>query len=281
MKKAINAWAFPGTMTFAQIFDTAKKYGFEAIELNFDPVGSGNHCLSFDTTSEEIAQIKALIKESGIEVESISSSMYGRVGAFASKEAEKRDEAISVLKKHLQLARDIGANSILVVPHIAKGLRLKECFDNTIEVFRSLKEDIASYGVKIGLENVWNCFFSSPYDIQYVLDGIDDENVGLYFDLGNMVEFADTDWWVDAVGKYVVKVHVKDFKRANGYRSGGSFCDLLEGDLDWKSAIPKLAKYYDGPLTAELSQGSRDADEFYPKLSRALDEIIAMSKLGG
>lgn len=278
MKKSINAWTFPAEMDFEQIFDTAKKYGFEAIELNLDPPGCGNHCLSVETTADDIAKIRRLIKESGITVESISSSMYGRIGAFASRESEKREEAINMLRKHLQLARDIGADSILVVPHIGAGLRLKESFDNTIEVFRSLKSEIAEYGVRIGLENVWNCFFSSPYDIQYVLDAIDDDNVGLYFDLGNMVEFADTDWWVDAVGKYVVKVHVKDFKRAKGYRSGGNFCDLLEGDLNWEATMPLLAKYYDGPLTAELSQGKRDADEFYPKLSDALDKIIAMAK---
>lgn len=274
MKKAINAWAFPAEMTFAQIFETAKKYGFEAIELNLDPPGISKHALSVETTEAEIKEIKELIKSSGITVESISSSMYGRVSAFANKEPE----AVNILKKHLSLARDIGADSILVVPHIGKGMRLKESFDNTIEVFRSLKDEIAEYGVKIGLENVWNCFFSSPYDIKYVLDGINDKNVGLYFDIGNMIEFADADWWIDSIGKYIVKVHVKDFKRTKGYRSGGNFCDLLEGDLNWQAAIPMLTKYYDGPMTAELSQGQREADEFYPKLSQALDQIIAMAK---
>lgn len=276
MKKSINAWAFPPSMTFAEIFETAKKYGFEAIELNLDAPGSGNHCLSVETTEDEIKEIRALIKSYDITVESISSSMYGRVAAFAC--LEKKDEAIAVLRRHLQLARDIGADSILVVPKVGEGLRLKESFENTINVFRSLKDEIAEYGVKVGLENVWNCFLSSPYDIKYVLDAIDDENVGLYFDLGNMVEFADTEWWIDTVGKYIVKVHVKDFKREKSYRSGGKFCDLMEGDLNWETVMPKLAKYYDGPMTAELSQGSRDADEFYPKVAGALDKIIALAK---
>lgn len=275
MKKSINAWTFPAELTFVDIFEMAKKYGFEAIELNLDPPGSGNHCLSVETTDAEIQEIKELISRYGITVESISSSMYGRVNAFAS---EDHDEAVSILRKHLQLARDIGADSILVVPHIGNGMRLKESFDNTIKVFRSLKDEIAEYGVKIGLENVWNCFFSSPFDIRYVLDGIDNENVGLYFDLGNIVEFADTEWWIDSIGKYIVKVHVKDFKRAVNYRSGGSFCDLLEGDLHWDEVIPLLAKYYDGPMTAEVSMGGKEADEFFPKLSDALDKIIAMAK---
>ena len=275
MKKSINAWAFPPEMTFSEVFEAAKKYGFEAIELNFDPVGS-KHCLSVETTEEEIKEIKSLIASSGVAVESISSSMYGRVPAFACR--EKRNEAIEVLKRHLQLAHDIGADSILVVPHIGEGLRLKESLDNTIEAFRSLKDEIAHFGVKVGLENVWNCFFSSPYDIKYVLDAIDDDNVGLYFDMGNMVEFADTEWWIDTVGKYIVKVHVKDFKRTSGYRTGGNFCDLMEGDLNWESAMPKLAKYYDGPLTAELSRGDRDADEFYTKISDSLDKIISLVK---
>lgn len=277
MKKSINAWTFPEHMTFEDIFKEAKKYGFQAIELNFDKVGRGPHSLTFQTTKEDIDEIKSLIEKYEISVESVSSSMYGLAGAFGDSSEEKRNEAVATLKHHLWLAKNIGADSILVVTKVAPGQRLLESMDNTIATFRSLKDVIAKSGVKIGLENVWNCFFSSPFDIKYVLDGIGDPNVGLYFDMGNMVEFADTEWWIDSVGKYIVKVHVKDFKRAKGYRSGGVFCDLLEGDLNYDAAMPLLAKYYNGPLTAEVSSGGRKADEFYPKLSSALDKIIEMA----
>ena len=277
MKKSINAGAFPSEMTFEDIFKEAKEYGFEAIELTVSSGNKSKHTFNHETTEETFAEVKSLKAKYGIDVQSVSSGLYWSSGAFASENPEKREEALKILRTQLRCASGIGAEAILVVTNIDNEIGLKRSFDNTIEVFRSMKDEIAASGVKVGIENVWNGFFSSPYDIKYVLDGIDDPNVGLYFDMGNVVEFADTDWWIDMIGKYIVKVHVKDFKRTKAYRSGGAFCDLLEGDLNWEKAMPLLAKYYDGPLTAEISQGDRSADEFYPELSSALDKIIEMA----
>lgn len=276
MKKSINAWAFPAEMTFEDIFKMAKDYGFEAMELNVDAVGANKHSFNYETTDETLAEVKALTVKYGIDVQSVSTGLYWSCGAFASENTEKRNEALKVLRTQLRCASAIGADGILVVTCVDNEIGLKKSFENTIEVFKSLKDEIAASGVRVGLENVWNNFFSSPMDAKYVLDGIGDKNVGIYFDIGNMIEFSEAEWWIDIIGEYIVKVHIKDFKRNGGCHAGGTFCKLLEGDVNWDVAIPKLAKYYDGPMSAELFPAAgTDMDEFLTEISEALTKIIA------
>lgn len=279
MKKSINAWAFSDEMTFEDIFKKAKEYGFEAIELNVDAVGANKHSFNYDSTDADFNKVIALTKEYGIEVQSVSTGLYWSTGAFASENQAKKDEAIRVLRTQLRCAKAIGANAILVVTCVDAEIGLKKSFENTINVFRSLKDEIDASGVKVGLENVWNGFFSSPMDAKYVIDAIGNKNVGMYFDIGNMIEFSEAEWWLDIIGQYIVKVHIKDFKRAgDACHNGGTFCKLLEGDVNWAVAIPKLkATGYDAAMTAELfPDENTNFNEFYSEISSALDKILAI-----
>lgn len=281
MKKSINAWAFPADMDFEQVLKTAKEYGFEAVEFNVDEPGKSLHSFSLNTTDEELAKVKALIEKYGIEVQSVSTGLYWTIPPFASKNEEDRAQALKVLRKQIYCAKAIGAEAILVVTSVDKEIGLKASFDNTIAVFRSLKDEIAQSGIKIGLENVWNNFFSSPMDVRYVLDGINDKNVGIYFDMGNVIEFSETDWWLDVIGNDIVKIHIKDFRRNyNATHSGGEFCALLEGHTNYKKAMPVLKSFgYDGAITVELfPKPDVDFYEFLTKASKSAGEIIAMAK---
>ena len=262
----------------------AKKHGFDAIELNVDEVGESKHAFSFDTTADELAEVLALSKKHNIKVHGVSSSLYWKYGAFACQNEEKRDEAIKIIRTQLRCAKALGAGAILVVTCIDDEIGLKASFDNTIKVFRSLKSEIAESGVKVGLENVWNQFFMSPYDVKYILEEIDDENVGMYFDVGNMIEWHKAEWWVDVIGKNIVRVHIKDFKNNNGFHSGGDCTKLLEGEVNFEALLPKLAKVYDGPLTAEFFQneihpeGDIPDDDFIKEIAVPMDKVMEMAK---
>ena len=47
------------------------------------------------------------------------------------------------------------------------------------------------FGVSIALENVWNNFLLSPLELARYIDEFEDPNIGSYFDVGNVVRFAD------------------------------------------------------------------------------------------
>lgn len=279
MKRSINAWAFPKDMTFEDIFREAKEKGFECIELNVDAVGANAHSFNFDTTDKVFAEVNELKAKYGIGVESVSTGLYWIYGTFAHEDEKKLGEALKILRTQLKCAKAIGAEAILVVTSPDTELGLERSFDNTVKVFRSLKDEISEYGVKIGIENVGNNFFTSAVDYKCLIEAIGDKNVGMYFDVGNMMDYSYPEWWIDFIGEYIVKIHVKDYKRNGGCHSGGGFCKLLEGDVNWDTVAPLLAKYYDGPVTAEVNcPADMEFGEFLASVNTAVGTIISKAK---
>ncbi|MBE6650043.1 MAG: sugar phosphate isomerase/epimerase [Ruminococcaceae bacterium] len=276
MKRSINAWAFPKNMTFEEIFKLAKDSGFEAIELNVDAVGANAHSFNFNTTDEVFDEVNALKEKYGIEVQSVSTGLYWIYGTFAHEDEAKLGEALRIIRTQLKCAAAIGAEAILVVTSPVKELGLERSFDNTVRVFKSLKDEIAASGVKVGIENVGNNFFTSAMDYKYLIEAIGDENVGMYFDVGNMMAYSCPEWWIDIIGKYILKIHVKDYKRNGGCHTGGGFGRLLKGDINWDVLSPLIAKYYDGAITAEVTMTADDtAEEFFSYTNEAIKTIIA------
>ena len=104
MIRAINAWAFPGEMTFEEVFKKAKEHGFEGIELNMDALipEAGNHCFSCNSTEEDFQKVRELIARYGIEVQSLACSTYWNKAMFGSSDPEKKNFAIGVRIEHKQ-----------------------------------------------------------------------------------------------------------------------------------------------------------------------------------
>lgn len=275
MKRSINAWAFPETWDFEKVFDTAKKLGFECIELNVDLDG-GAHSFTYASDEKVYAEVRELINKYGVKVESVSTGAYWSTPAFGSADPAKSAEAVKVMRKQIEVARGIGADTILVVTSLDAEAGYNKSFENTIKVFRDMEDEIKEKGINIGIENVWNQFFLSPHDAKYVLDAINNPYVGIYFDAGNMLEFGCPEWWIETIGNYIKKVHIKDFKKSSSYHLGGEWCALFEGDADFESLIPALkAVGYDGPVSAELfNDGSKTPEDFLGEIADAMKKII-------
>jgi len=74
------------------------------------------------------------------------------------------------------------------------------------------------------------------------------------------------------LGTRIKRVHFKDFRREPGGLAG--FCDLLQGDVNYRTVIAALRKIrYKGPVTLETFSRT-DAD--LEKESAAMDRILAM-----
>lgn len=278
MKKSINAWAFPDSYDFEAVFKKANELGFECIELNVDLDGGG-HSFTYASDETTYAKVRELIKQYGVEVQSVSTGAYWSCGPFGSDDPEKAAEAVKVMRKQIEVARGIGADTILVVTSLDEKAGYKKSMENTIKLFKSMKKEIKKAGINIGIENVWNQFLLSPMDAKYIIESINNPLVGIYFDAGNMIEFGRPEWWIEIIGKYIKKVHIKDFKKANGYHSGGTWCGLWEGDADFESLIPTLqAAGYDGPISAELFNSTRDVDEFLAEVYTGVEKVLSFAK---
>ena len=277
MKKSINAWTFPKSYTFDECLEAAKKAGFDAVEFNLDAVGvDSNHAFTLETDEGQIKAVAEKAEALGIKLVSVSSSLHN--GIWSKTDPETVDYREKVLKKQLRIAQLLGADAILLVPGGMKdGMLLSEARANSVASLKKMIPAIKESGITVGLENVWNGFFLSPYDMVSFLSDLDSDAFALYFDLGNMVAFSNSEYWCDIVAPYITKIHIKDYKRNGGINSGGSFCQLLEGDLDFKAAMKMLKKHgFDGYMTAEVGKSDPDmSDSDYFASIAAAEDVIA------
>lgn len=272
MKKSLNAWTLEGHLSFEESFAAVKNAGFDGIELNLD--GSGAHSLTLDTTEETYAEIRALSEKYALPVVSISTSQGGQLGT---DNPEVKAQMKKVLFKQIEAAKALGASGVLTVPGgMSATVTLDAARRNSIAFLKEIKPEIEASGIIVGVENVWNGFFLSPYDMVSFIDEVDSPAVGAYFDAGNMLAFSVPEYWVEVIGSRIKFVHVKDYKRNGGLNSGGTWRDITHGSANWAAIIPELKKAgFDGYLTGEVfNDGSVPFPDYYAKVANEIGSII-------
>lgn len=276
MKKSINAWSFPQSYTSEDVIDTAKKYGFDAVEFNVELPGCDFlSSFTLDTPDERVAEVGRYAKENGIELIGVSSSMQGVWADTARETVELRER---MLRKMLSVATILGTDTILLAPGGMKdGMLLDQSRKNSIASLKSVAPIIRESGIKAGIENIGNFFFMSPYDVVSFLRELDEDVYYSYLDLGNMLAYSKSEYWADVIAPYIVRIHIKDLKRFEYSKYGGVPCDLLRGDWDYKATMRALKQHgFDGHLTAEVKKFNPEQsdDEYFKAVSDAEDVII-------
>ena len=273
MKKSLNAWSVESTLDMEQTFRAVAEAGFDGIELNVDRPGAP-HGLSMQTTKEDYAFIRDLIQKYALPVVSISTSLSGGMSGIP----EKHEQYRQLLRKQLEAAQELGASGILTVPGgMNTGISLATARRISIDFYQQMKQEIEASGIFVGLENVWNGFFLSPYDMTSMLEQIDSSAIGAYFDAGNMIAFSTSEYWVEVLGKWIGCVHVKDYLRNGDINSGGKWTDITHGSANWQAIIPALRNTgFDGYLTGEVFKSDPDISyaEYYRKVAGEIAQII-------
>ena len=230
MKKAINAWSMDGALTFEQSFAAAKKAGFDGIELNVDAPGSP-HSLTMDTTEHELGKIASLSEKYALPVVSISTSLYG--GKLGGAAEEENEFAKTLMLHQIRCAKALGAGAVLTVPGAdLSRVSMKQCRARAIALLSDAAEEVEASGITVGLENVWNGFFMSPFDMRE----IGSPRIRAYFDVGNVAAFSYSEHWIEVLSDLICRVHVKDY-RSNGLNCGGDWADLLNGSVRWENVM--------------------------------------------
>ncbi len=279
MLKSISYWSFPKVNGNPCPIETAmrlaKDYGYDAIELTCDLNGP----LNPDTTHKECSRWRDAADKIGIALQSVASGMCWSFSP-TDNAAEVRKQSILLQKAALDRCAWLGAQTLLHVPGAIvipwnpsyKPVKYDVALKRAAEAVTELGEHAASLGIELGVENVWNGLFYSPVEFASFIDSFENPAVGVYFDIGNILNHQQ--WpphWIEILGKRIKRIHVKDFKCSVGNLSG--FCDLCDGDVPWAETIKALrAIGYEKTLTAEMGA----TDDVLPKTSKALDKILAM-----
>ena len=278
MKKSINAWSVDKSICFEDMFCRVKTAGFDGIELNIDSENNSAHSLALSSSKKQLDEIKILSEKYNLPVVSISTSLFG--SNMGSAQQHERKTAQSLIIKQLEYAEKLGATGILIVPGgLSENVSLQTARENSLKTILDIKTEIEDIGIFVGVENVWNRFFMSPYDMCRFIDELDSAYIGAYFDVGNVVEFSDPENWIEILGGRIGKVHVKDFKRRNGVYSGGEWVDLLSGSVNWTKVVSALKiAGFTGYLTAEVEKTNplQTQNEFCTMVASELENIICM-----
>lgn len=268
-----------------------KEAGFEGMESN-----------GWNVTPEKAAEGRKIAESLGMQIHSVLRGWTN----FNSDDAEKVADEIQGVATGLRATAAYGGDALLLVPCRIGGMEIPKAHEFDIEfdettghVARVVQGDNAPYqeyikaqnhatdstrraveklipvaeetGVAIALENVWNNLWVKPKLFANFIASFDSPQVQCYYDIGNHVKYAKPEQWIQALGKLIVKIHVKDFSVDQNAARGGSFVNIREGDVNWPSVRKELdAIGYNGWMTIEGS-GELSLEE----RNKRLDLIIA------
>lgn len=268
MKKGINEeFGIPVEMrkNREKEFAAIAGAGFDGVEL----------CYDGKFTDSELAELNSLRAKYKIDVLSLV-SMHLWTYQLSSNNESDREKGKEIVKSMILDAKALGADTVLVVPGaVTESVSYVEAYNNAFKSLSELKPFIKEHKIYVGVENVWNKFLITPFEMRDFIDKLDCEYIGSYFDAGNVLVNSWPQYWVEVLGSRIKKVHIKDFKRSVGNIEG--FVDLMEGDMEWDKLMASLrAVGYDDYITVEVPFYKYAPEKFLRDVSTSLDAIFAL-----
>jgi L-ribulose-5-phosphate 3-epimerase len=277
MKKGINIWSFRAGTSVKECILMAKEAGFQGIELALAETGE----VSLESSKKELLELKNFAFENILEIPSLATGLYWSY-SLTSENKTNRDKAKDIVKKQLETAAILGADTILVVPGAvgvdfisgSEVVSYDKAYDNALEALTELKTTAESYNVSIGIENVWNKFLLSPLEMRNFIDTVNSPFVGSYFDVGNVLYSGYPEQWIRILGKRIKKLHFKDYRRSVGTLSG--FVDLLAGDVDYPEVMRALQEigYNDYAFGEMIPNYTHHTNQIVFNTSNSMDIIL-------
>ena len=248
--------------TVREKFELARDAGFDGVELD-SPSG-----LDLDEVIEARDAVDIAIP--GV----VDSAHWGK--PFNHPDESVRAEGRAALETAIRDCKRVGGSTVLVVPAVVrKGMSYADAYRLSQKEIGKLLPLAEELGVAIAFENVWNNFLLSPLEAARYVDEFESDHVGWYFDVGNIVNYAWPEQWIDALGARILKLDVKEFSRSKRDNEGlwkGFGVEIGEGDCDWPAVREALDRIgYRGWASAEVGGGGA---ERLADIARRMDQVL-------
>ena len=253
MKTGVSFFTFGPECEILEASRQSAAAGYDGVELVLSEAGP----LNMKTSEKSLLSLRREIGNMGLSVCSVGAWNLWEYN-LAGTDRKAAEHARDIVKKQIECAAALGADTVLVVPgwvgtNFALGvIPYDVAYDNARQALAGLAPFAAGAKVSIGIENVWNKFLLSPLEFRRFLDEINSPFVGAYFDVGNIIYIGYPDQWIRILGsRHIKKVHFCDCR---GEQAGlGMFVDLFEGDVDFEAVMKALREIgYDDWATVEL-----------------------------
>src|SRR5712691_8048598 len=257
IKKGVWFEMLPAKLSTADRFKLARDVGFEVAQVPTEP------------DQRKAEEIKRAAEAANIRIDSVMNMDHWKYPLSSSDRAVV-EKSLAGMRTSLHNAKLWGSDAVLIVPAVVNPqTSYRDAWTRSQKEIRSLIPLAEELKVVIAIEEVWNKFLLSPLEMVQYLGEFHSPWVQAWFDVGNVVLYGYPQDWIRTLGKRIVKVHLKDFKRTeNGY----AWVNLGDGDVDWPAVRRSFSDIgYAGSVIAELDQG----DETYLRdVSRRIDRLL-------
>ncbi len=247
----------PASLSFADRFKLAHDVGFDVVQAPTTP----------DEHSAE--EIKKAAESSGLRVDSVMNMDHWQY-PLSSSDPAVVEKSLAGMRTSLHNAKVRGCDAVLLVPAVVNPQTpYRDAWTRSQQQIRKLIPLAEEIKVVIAIEEVWNKFLLSPIEMNAYIQEFQSPWIKAWFDVGNVLLYGYPQDWIRTLGKSIVKVHLKDFKRKEG---GYAWVNLGDGDVDWPAVRAAFAEIgYAGSVIAELEPG----DEAYLRdVSRRIDRLL-------
>ncbi len=263
IKKAVKFGMVGIKGTVKEKFALVKKLGFDGIELDA-PSGLDK------------AEVCAARDEVGLPIHGVVDSVHWRK-TLSDPNPDVRAEGRKGLETAIRDAKTYGGSTVLLVPAVVnRGVSYKDAYERSQAEIKKVLPLAAENQITIAIENVWNNFLLSPLEAARYLDELESEWVGWYLDIGNIVRYGWPQHWIEALGKRIKKLDIKDFSKKLSNQEGlgkGFRTKIGDGDGDWGEVNKALAKIdWRGWGTAEVGGGG---EERLAEIAKRMDDVYA------
>ena len=251
IKKGLVYSMLPSSLSHADRFRLARDAGFDVVQAPTTP------------DEREAEEIKNAADNS-----TVTAVMYLYQTGFQDPAVVER--SLAGMRTSLRNAKLWRSEAVLLVPAVVNPqTSYRDAWTRSQEQIRKLIPLAAEAKTVIAIEEVWNKFLLSPLEMQSYIRDLQSPWIKAWFDVGNVLLYGYPQDWIRTLGKSIVKLHVKDFKRK---KDGYEWVNLGDGDADWTEVRKALAEIgYFGSAIAELKPG----DEPYLRdVSRRMDQLI-------
>lgn len=263
MKKAIM-WATVNLEgSVSDKFQAIKTAGFDGVE---------------PMSKMDVKEVLRARDATGLEIPSVCCASHWS-HPLSDPDPKVRADGLEGARQALREARQYGATSVLLVPAVVNAkVSYADAYTRSQAEIKKLIPLAEELGVKIAIENVWNQFLLSPLEAARYVDEFNSPMVGWHFDVGNIVNYAWPEQWIQILGKRILKIHIKEFSRTKRDKEGlwkGFEVPLLEGDNNWPEVMQALDKIgYRGWAITEQPGG--DSQAGLNDLAARLEKILAL-----
>lgn len=257
LKKGLVYDMLPGRLSHAERFRMAQDLGFEVVQAPTMP----------DAHMAE--EVKNAADKANIRIDSVMNMDHWKY-PLSSSDPAVVEKSLAGMRTSLHNAKLWGSDAVLLVPGVVNAqTSYREAWTRSQEQIRKLIPSAEESKITIAIEEVWNKFLLSPLEMKQYIQEFQSPWIKAWFDTGNVLLYGYPQDWIHSLGKSIVKLHIKDFKRTE---DGYSWVNLGDGDADWAEVRKALMETgYTGSAIAELKGG----DEVYLRdLSRRMDRLV-------